>query len=159
MDHKLPDHITGPDDLQLLELEVNRVLELSREQALRRSKTAKAPVLELSPQLLEFLDLGPGSAIPGIAELEELKAWLEQARGSAPVVHLGLPGMPAEKLKTEIVHWFRQEINPLMLLVFEYNRGLAGGFVIRLGSQIYDYSFKHALLTNNQAMVKVMKNV
>lgn len=147
------------DDLQLVELEVAKVIDLSREQALRKAGSTAAPTLDLSPQLQELLQIGPGDSIPGVADLEALQKMLAAVKATAPAAYLTMPGVPPEKLKLEVVQWLRREIHPLTLVTFEYNRGLAGGFALRLGSQVYDYSFRHALLGNSQAMVKVMKHV
>lgn len=157
MDHKLPNSVVSADDLQLLILEVKKVIDLSREQTLRKSSSS-VPELEISSPLRELIGLKPGDSIPGVQKMTELEKWLEQTKGVAPQVYLTLPGVPGQKQKTELIVWFRSQIDPNALLAFEYNRGLAGGFAIRLGSQVFDYSFRHALLSNSSAMVKVMKH-
>jgi hypothetical protein len=156
---KIPISVASSDDLQLLTLEVKKIIDLSREQSLRKTSSSKLPELDISPPLRELLELNSGDAIPGISKLEELEEWLEEAKISAPQIHLTLPGAPGQKQKTEIIEWFRDQIHPLSMVFFEYNRSLAGGFAIRLGGQMFDYSFRHALLSNPDAMVRVMKSL
>ncbi len=159
MARKIPDSVASPDDLQLLIFEVKKVIDLSHEQALRKSSPGHLAELDLSSPLRELLKLKSGDPIPGIPQLEELEKWLEESMAAAPQLHITLPGVPGQNQKNEIVLWFRNQVHPLSLVFFEYNRSLAGGFVVRLGSQLFDYSFRHALLGNPDAMVKVMKHV
>lgn len=159
MARNLPDEVSSPDDLQLLILEVKKVIDLSHEQALRRAAPGRLPELDLSSPLQDLLKLKSGDPVPAIPQLEELQKWLEEVKTTAPQLYVTLPGIPGLKQKSEIVLWFRREIHPLALIFFEHNRSLAGGFVVRSGSQLFDYSFRHALLNRSDAMVKVMKNV
>ena len=155
MERKLTNSLVGPDDLQLVELEVGRMIDLRREQAIH--KLGKTPVLEISPALQDLL---PSKArLPEVSELEDLKQWLIDTRTKGPVVYFALSALPGDKLTIELVEWFREQIHPQTMLVIEYNRGLAGGFALRLGGKIYDFSFRHALLANSGAMVKAMRNV
>lgn len=159
MDHKLGPTILSRDDLELLCLEVAKVIDILREYALVKTRSVDSAKLTLSSGLLDAMGMKPGEALPSVSELEELRAWLEQTKSTAPEIHITLPALPASQLKGDIVAWFRAEINPLALVTFEYNRALAGGFVLRSGSEIHDFSFRKALLTNSGAMVKVMKRL
>ncbi|MFI5240652.1 MAG: hypothetical protein ACHQUB_03000 [Candidatus Saccharimonadia bacterium] len=157
MARKLPDAIVTPDDVLLLALEIGQVADLQREAAMRKS--SKTPDLEISPQLLEWLDIKPGGALPSATELDKSKLEAETIRQSAPTATITLAALPAHKFKSELVSWFRSEIHPETLVVFVLNREIAGGLAIRFGSQIFDWSFRKLLLTNQQAMSKVLKDV
>ena len=157
MDHKLGPTILSRDDLELLCLEVAKIIETLHEQSLIKGKTTTAPALVLSSGLLDVLARKPSDPAPAFPELQKVQLWLEEVKTSAPEIRLTLPALPAVPLKSDIVAWFRDNIHPLAIFKFEYNRAIAGGFVIRTGSVIHDFSFRKALLTNSGAMVKVMK--
>ncbi len=155
MGYKLSPITIGRDDLELLYLEASELVDLSREHSLTPTKTFTTAAV--SPGLTEVLSMKSSQTLPALFELEKALSWLEQLKTSAPEIRLTLPGLPTAQLRNDIVVWFRNEIHAFALLAFEYNRALAGGFALRTGSKLHDFSFRKALLNDSEAMVKVMK--
>jgi F0F1-type ATP synthase delta subunit len=151
MDRRLPDNVATPQQVQLLRIEAESLAAAIGEGA-RRSKDK--PLAKVSADLQAIL----GKSKITAELLEQTAAWLSQQQ-TAPVVHFVLPVLPQPELRQRLVAWLRDNLAPNLLASFEHNSGLAGGFVIRTGSVIYDFSFRRKLLDGAAGMKKVMKKV
>jgi hypothetical protein len=146
---ELTQNLVSPDQVQsaLLDLETYRQ---ARAEAGLKSKTAKAAEAEIPDSLAGLLT---GELTE--AHLDEVRTWLKALQAKAPVIHIGLPGVPSEALRRALAHWFRERIDPTILLDFEVDRELAGGFVLRVGGQLYDYSFRKRLLDKKAVIARI----
>ena len=93
--------------------------------------------------------------IAATQQLEELEARLK----TAPRATITLAAMPSEGMKRDISTWMRQNIEPSLLMEFSYNSALLGGMVIRIGSHIYDWSFRRQILVSAGEFTKVLRRV
>ena len=90
---------------------------------------------------------------------EVLLGELEELVKSAPRVHLTLAAMPSEGLKRQLADWMRENVSPTVLVEFNYNSALLGGMVVRIGSRIFDWSFRRQILASAGEFTKVLRHV
>jgi hypothetical protein len=149
MEFKLPDTISTPQQVQVLRMEAERAHQLLGE-ASRVSGAVTLP--PLSVELSQI-----AADVPMTAEnLQALIAWLSTAL-QAPVVHIILPALPQPELRQRLTAWLRANVDGNLLVSFQLNSGLAGGFAVRAGATILDFSFRRKLLEGAARMPKVMK--
>ena len=143
----LPTDVYSPDQVSTLTMELRSFMD-ARADASRRSHHDEQNVAK--SELLESLfESSPRQDAHQL--LEELEALLK----SAPVVHIITAVLPAHGLKQQLTTWFRQEVHEHTLLTFAERRDIGGGIVVRAGSQLYDFSFKHKILDNKHRITEI----
>ncbi len=110
------------------------------------------------PALALLARVQQGQPVSG-ESFEDIIARLKQIGDTAPAVTIILAAMPSEGLKQTIVQWLRDQINSNTLVTFQLNSGLLGGMVVRLGSHIYDWSFRRQILEQKQHFAEVLSRV
>lgn len=82
------------------------------------------------------------------AAIDDLIAELEDLRDSAPQLTITLAAPAGGELKRALVAWCRQNVDPNVLVSFQFNSTILGGMVVRYGSRIFDWSFRRQVLSN-----------
>lgn len=158
---KLPLDLYSPDQLGILLVEANEHLSAIRDASVR-AKTAG--------RVVEIANPHTSALMTGILQSNDFKANDPQSyvvlskgftivRDKAPVAHLTLAALPNRTLKRQLVEWFRQNVNPYMLLTFAVRTDIGGGVVVRVGSRIYDFSFRQQILGNKHRISEIYANV
>ena len=93
------------------------------------------------------------------ARLDELSGALQQFIKSAQVVTITLAAPPTGDVKQTLVAWCRSNINPQILVSFQFNQTLLGGMVVRYGSRIFDWSFRRQILAARDTFPEVLRRV
>lgn len=150
MSKTLPDAIASPQQVQILRLEIGRCIDLLNEAARRKQSGA----VEISADLKSVL----GASEVSQENLKKIDDLLAKA-SAWQVVHLQLPATPAPSLRAKLAGWFRDNIKHELLISFELNSNLAGGFAVRIGAKQFDHSFRSRLLQGSGAMEKVLAQV
>lgn len=91
--------------------------------------------------------------------LEQLQVDLKALRDSAPVAHIILGGSPSRTLKHELVEWFRRELHPEHLATFATRSDIGGGFMLRVGSKQYDFTYRKRLLEDSHRLTEIFDSV
>jgi len=91
--------------------------------------------------------------------LEELIRELEDYDRNAPVATITLAAPAPNSLKKSIIAWFRQNVDPNILVDFRFNSTMLGGMVVQYGSHIYDWSFRRQVLAARDKFPEVLKRV
>ncbi len=114
---------------------------------------------KLSVASLELLaDIQKEQTITG-ATFDELIAALQKIREEAPTITMVLAGIASEPVKQRLVGWVRQEISHQALVTFQCDSTLLGGLVVRMGSHVYDWSFRKKILDQKDEFTKVLNRV
>jgi hypothetical protein len=103
----------------------------------------------------EWLDGKP----PDAKSLENLIAALEDFEAAAPRVTITLAAPPPGSLKQTITEWFRQNVDPNILVNFKFNGTILGGMVVSYGSHVHDWSFRRQVLSSRAKFPEVLRNV
>ena len=161
MELKLPDTIYTPEQLQEGLINLDTYIGILRNQSAKQ-KTGVAVVEDettqnLREKLRELLILAEPGGHPSLEQTESLMQQLEDLFQHAPVVHLTLPDLPGGDLRRKIAAWLRQNVSAQAMVSFHFNSGLGGGFMLRAGSRIYDFSFRSQLFDKRAVLAKLMK--
>ncbi len=123
------------------------------------SGQAGADAPKLSVQTLALLaEIQKQQPVTGDS-FEAIMARLKQIGETAPTVTVTLAASPSEGLKKTIVGWLREQVNPNALVTFQINSAILGGLVVRLGSHLYDWSFRRQILDKKGQFAEVLNRV
>lgn len=158
---KLPEHISSPQDLTALILEVREYARWYEHETIRRRSGTTSPSTQpvLSPTTATLLRAISGGISLQPKQLEEVIATLLQYKKTSPVITLTLAAPVTAAVKATLTAWCRQELSPNVLVSFESNRTLLGGMVVRYGSHVHDWSHRRALLSSTVSMSEVLNHV
>jgi hypothetical protein len=161
MKFKLPDIIASPQDVTSLFFEIKDYSKWFLHESIKVESSIKKVVKspEMSPGAKELLhDWSTKNPITRTS-LDELISILEKYTSEAPVMTIVLAAPATNDIKSKLVGWCRNNLAKNMLVNFSFNTSLLGGMVIRIGSHIYDWSFRRQLLDNKSKFPEVLRNV
>lgn len=161
MSLRLPADVYSPDHVGIVLWEIGELI--SR---LRNAATRAAVVTEGVPQeemhissfLLNVLH-ATGVSAGDRQALERLQAELQVIRDKAPVAHIVLSAIPSRALKRELVEWFRDQLHIQHLVTFSMRGDIGGGFMLRIGSKQYDFTYKARLLEDRHRLTEIFDSV
>ncbi len=147
----LPVTVATKRDVVRLQL----ILEQYIDELIRSTATSPEKAVSIPPEIVQFC------AINNIHKLdthqsEQLKKMLMQLMETSPVIHIALSVEPDEKALNKFTDWFRREVHPACLLQVSVQPSIAGGCIVRTGSRIYDFSFRHMLLVSQKKLVEAL---
>ncbi len=157
----LPPDIVSPRDVSALSTEIRAYAKWFTHNTIKATvgaptgKTAPS----ISPVTIEVIKTWVGSGTLTDDSLSELLKALEAFRRSAPTMTITLAAPAGGDLKRTLITWCRENVAGNMLISFKFNRTLLGGMVIRVGSHVYDWSFRRKLLASNVSFLKVLGDV
>ncbi len=158
MSLKLSTGMYSPDHVGIALWELDRHIAYLRDASTRAtvSKQGSEESVHLSAFLLGILS-SAGVAADDLGKLESLQTQLETVRSSAPVVHVVLAALPSRSLKDRLVEWFRDNIHQQALITFAARGDIGGGFLLRVGSKQYDFTFRGQLLENKHRIAEIFE--
>ena len=159
----LPETISSPQDLRALTLEVHEYARwfahAAVKQRLAEGKVAEAEAPTLSPAAGAIIKDWHAKVEVSVDSLDKLIASLEETAEKAEVINITLAAPPVAGLKKSLTLWCRQNLNPNVLVTFDFNATLLGGMVVRSGSRIFDWSFRRQILDNRSKFPEVLRHV
>jgi F0F1-type ATP synthase delta subunit len=159
---QLPNSVCSAQDLAALELELHDYTQWFAHNAVRASvKSTKgaAAVPVLSSVALGLLREWNKKALLSQQSLDELLTAIKMLRHESPSMTITLAALPGNELKQQLVGWCRENLQPNILVTFQFNRSLLGGMVVRWGSHVFDWSFRRQILANADAFPEVLRRV
>lgn len=161
MSFRLSREVYSPDHIGIVLWELDRLISWLRDASVRAAlvdgRTSEREV-HLSAFLLGVLkdaQIKPDD----VDGLEQLHATLVAIRDKAPVAHMVLTALPNRTLKRQLVEWFRTEVHQQCLVTFSVRSDLGGGFLLRIGSKQYDFTFRGRLLENRHRITEIFDGV
>lgn len=161
MSFKLSNDVYSPDHLGIVLWELERLIDWLRNESVRVSVAGQESAtkeVHLSALLLGVLKDADVKSNDREA-LEQLQATLQAVREQAPVAHIVLTALPSRSLKKQLVEWFRNEIHQQALITFAVRSDMGGGFLLRIGSKQYDFTFRGRLLANKHRIAEIFDSV
>lgn len=159
MSTNLPAEVYSPDHVGILVWELGKLVSAERDAHNQRTVTGQEPIrnIHLSDGLNRFLRTA-NVAPNDIQGLEKLLSELQSIRKNAPVAHLLVPALPTRALKLQLVTWCRENLHPELLLTFASRADIGGGFILRVGSKQYDFTYRAQLRKHRQRLVEIFDN-
>ena len=161
MSLKLPPEVYSRDQLGIVLWEIGVLVAQLRNDATRQKisgVTSDSSKHHVSAFLLAILRANSVDKA-NLNALEALESELVQIRDTAPVAHMVLPALPNRTLKQQLVTWFRDEISESTLVSFSVRGDIGGGFILRIGSKQYDFTFRRQLLDNKHRIAEIYDSV
>ena len=159
---KLPKTVASPQELSALILEIKEYAKWYAHEAIKlRFATSKAtnngPVLSAGAS--EMIRTWFGNKEPNRLGFDGLIKTLEQYAKSSQLVTVTLAAPAPNSLKATLVEWFRNNVSPDILVSFQINSTLLGGMVVRLGSRVFDWSFRRQIIDAKDTFPEVLRRV
>lgn len=161
MSVKLPADVYSPDQVGIVLWELGRLIAQLRDTSTRASVTGKTEAekeLHVSAFLLSVLHSAKVAADDHKA-LEKLQTQLQDVRSNAPVAHILLSALPNRTLKRQLVEWCRDNLHAELLMTFATRGDMGGGFILRVGSKQYDFTYRAQLLENRHRLTEIFDHV
>jgi F0F1-type ATP synthase delta subunit len=161
MKFKLVPEVASTQDLKSLINEIKDYAKWFEHNAIKQrvglTKLDDAP--ELSPAATSMLKEWTAKNPLNRSSLSQLTEHLERFAHSTTQVTITLAAPPTRPVKQTLVTWCRENLSPEILINFEFSSMILGGMVFRIGSQIYDWSFRSQILESSNKFTKVLRNV
>ncbi len=159
---KLPKSVASPQDLSALILEIKEYAKWYAHESIKmRFNAAKSsqntPVLSAGAS--ELIRTWFGNKEPNRLGFDGLIKTLEQYAKNSQLVTITLAAPAPNSLKATLVEWFRTNVSPDVLVSFQINSTLLGGMVVRLGSRVFDWSFRRQILDAKANFPEVLRRV
>lgn len=157
----LPSTISSPSDLTALILDVRRYAKwfLEATVAGRVRALHQDPQPEISPAAADMIRAWASETPLTSQRLDELIVTLEMILKRAPVVTITLAAPAPAEVKRTLVNWCRQEIDPEILVTLTFNATILGGMIVRVGSRVYDWSFRRQIMDNRRKFSEAVARV
>jgi hypothetical protein len=158
---RLSNDVYSPDHIGIVLWELERLIGWLRDVSVRTSVAGQDSTekeVHLSTFLLGVLKEADVSS-DDLPALEQLQTTLQAVRDQAPVAHMVLTALPNRSLKRQLVEWFRKEVHQQCLVTFAVRSDLGGGFLLRIGSKQYDFTFRGRLLENKHRIAEIFDGV
>lgn len=161
MSVKLPADVYSPDQVGIALWELGRLIGRLRDETTRKTVTGKDGAdkeAHVSEFLLSVLHAAKTPA-DDYQALEKLQTELQTIRAKAPVAHVLLSALPNRTLKRELVEWCRTNLHPDLLMTFATRGDMGGGFILRVGSKQYDFTYRTRLLEDRHRLTEIFDHV
>ena len=157
----LPENISSSEDLAALIMEVRSYAKWYSQVANARKIGANHK--DSQPALTDTATITIRSAAEKDSlapeQLDGLISDLERIYKRAQTLTITLAAPAPADVRREIVSWVRSNISTDALINFRFNSQIVGGMVVRIGSKIYDWSFRKAILENKSKLAETLNRV
>ena len=153
---RVPAVITSPADVSRLHREIAALHDYLHQENLRKPGQASAKL----PRTSHLLDELVASNSLNLLETEtrqHLLDFLADVAANAPVVHISFAVDPSAAFLQKIVHWFRENIHPSILVRVGLQPNIAAGCVVRTTNRYYDFSLREYLKKSQPILVKALE--
>lgn len=160
MSTALPPAVYSPDQVSIVIWELGKLVAALRDAHTKKQVTGKdsLPEVHFSKDLAQILR-NEKIDLNDIESLEKLHLNLQDIRANAPVAHMLLSASPNHTLKTHLVQWCRENLHDNLLITFAARGDLGGGFVLRVGSKQYDFTYRARLLEQKHRLVEIFDDL
>lgn len=145
MELKLPLLLASRQDLIHVHRELRMFLDAVTQSILKHESPIKYPGISATLRALAAenqIDLRNETACKNLlTKLDELKR-------KAPVVHVSFPTDPQAEIVEKLINWFRQEVDPHIIMQIGSQPTIAAGIILRTPNRQFDFSLRKHLYEN-----------
>jgi len=142
---QLPPLVMTPGDVARLRRELAALEAYLHASALRAPGQPTGHLPKTSRLLEELATVNAMNLLDGRVR-EHLAAFLELLATRAPVVHISFAVDPSPAFLQKIVQWFRQNVQPQVLVRVGLQPTIAAGCVVRTTNKYFDFSLRRRFI-------------
>lgn len=152
----VPDLIASPADVSRLRRELEALDEHLRQAALREAGEGSLKLPRTS-RLLDELASSNQLNLLETATRQNLAGFLADIAQNAPVVTISFASDPSSAFLAKIVHWFRENVHPSVLVRVGLQPNIAAGCVVRTTNRYFDLSLRQHFQQNRQHLLAALE--
>lgn len=158
---KLPGIVASPQDVMSLLFEIKDYSKWFLHESIKVESHVKHVIKspELSQGAKELLHNWSNNKALTRASLDELIENLEKYNSHASTITITLAAPVTNPVKATIVDWCRNNLSDNMLVNFSFNSNLLGGMIVRIGSRMFDWSFRRQIMDSKAKFPEVLRHV
>ena len=156
MDLRLPTIVSSRSDIVRLHREVRQFIDATEQSVMRHDNPIKYPAISDN---LRALATENQLELINIEKCEKLLADLETIKEKGFSVHVSFPVEPSADALGRLVSWFRQEIDPHIVIQVGLQPTIAAGIVLRTENHQFDFSLRKHLYGNKTKLREAIDSV
>jgi len=151
---KLPIILASRQDITHVHRELRVFLDLVSQSILRHDNPVQYPGISAT---LRALATENQVDLRNEAACKELLGRLEKLKNEAPTLHLSFPIDPSAEVMKKLIVWFRQEIDPRIVIQIGLQPTIAAGIVLRTPNHQFDFSLRQHLYRNREKLKEALE--
>ena len=152
----LPTLVVTPVDVSRLRREIEALGEYLRQASLRKGGDVTPKLPKTSRMLDELAALNKVNLLQ-VDERDRLDGGLLSVQHDAPVIHISFSSDPSSAFMNKIIVWFRENINPSVLLSIGLQPTIAAGCIVRTPNHYYDFSLRKRFEAQRNVLVEMLQ--
>ena len=156
MELKLPTVIASRKDLIRLHREIRFFIDSVTQSIMRHDNPVKYPAIS---EQLRALAVTNQIDMREPKNCEAMLERLDYLKEHAPSVHISFPAEPTAEILEKLVTWFRQEVDPNIVIQVGMQPTIAAGVVVRTPNHQFDFSLRRHLYANRHKLGEALQRV
>lgn len=156
MDLKVPTNIASRKDVIRLHREIRMFIDSTMQSIMRHDNPVKYPAIS---EQLRSLAVANQVDLRTPKACEQLLEKVDILKETAPSVHISFPTEPSPEVLERLIVWFRDEIDPYIVIQVGLQPTIAAGVVVRTPNHQFDFSLRKHLYENRQKLGEAMQRV
>lgn len=152
----LPLRTIGRSDAMKLKRELLAVEEYISQSELREPGTPLKHLPTASLSLNDFAEINHVNLL-NRGDRSSAVSFLDELLKNAPEVHISFASDPSSTFLRKITGWFRNNIDPLILVNIGLEPSIAAGCTLRTANHYYDFSLRENFTAHRDLLIKGLK--
>ena len=148
----LPLKVVSQGDAMRLKRELTVLSEYIKQADLRRPGTVLETLPKTSASLHDFTQDNDLNLLK-VEDRDAANSFLAQLVEQAPVIHISFASEPSAAFMHKIASWFREQIDPLILINVGLEPSIAAGFTLRTLNQYHDFSLRQQFSDHRELLL------
>ncbi len=153
---KLPLQIIGQGDANRVRRELNDLDDYIRQAGLRQPGTPLKTLPKTSRGLSDFAAINKLNLLEA-DDRQTAMSYLDELISRAPIVHISFAVDPSAAFMAKIAAWFRDKIDPLILINVGLEPNIAAGCTLQTDNHYHDFSLRQHFLDQRQSLMDRIK--
>lgn len=155
---RLPDTVSSGQDLNGLIVDVREYMKWYTHESIKK-RSGGSGKQSAPPEISDSAQAVVKDWDDSRDTLDELIHTLEGLHRNAKVITITLAALPSGGVKKTLVGWCRKNLAPDVLVNFSVSQSILGGLVVRVGSHVFDMSFRRQILAEKAKFAEVYERV
>jgi F0F1-type ATP synthase delta subunit len=151
---KLPINVASKQDVTSIHRELTVYIDQITQSTIRDNADAALPPVS---EGLKSLAAENKIDLRSEKDCAILHALLEEVKQLAPSVHISFSVEPSPEILQKIVAWFREKIDPQIIIQVGLQPTIAAGIVLRTPNKQFDFSLRSQLYKNRSKLIEALQ--